>query len=668
MQAPLQARNDADATKTDTARTVAQKRVLADNRPEAVVQRKMAETMNNSPRVLQQRALSDAIHNSPRMVAQRHEMNALFGGAVKPQGDGAMPPEASLAQCEEKTNRTGMPNQLKSGIESLSGMSMDHVTVHYNSDKPAQLQAHAYAQGTEIHLGAGQERHLPHEAWHVVQQAQNRVPPTLHMKAGAVNDDPSLEKEADMMGEKAAQFEGDHSAWNLVAEERVAGAVTQRVAGFHQRDLENNRSSSSPRRLAQLHRDSSMFGPTMQLMRTVGVVQRAILNVKGVDGLPVDTDNPIGLSLYIRDAVQKNDLGSLHALTSAIKAKDPDQLQWLTQEIGKAQHTENLLMLRRRQFQHEPFSQQDEANLMTRTLGSPVGQNTGPEIPQHIHRFWTGGKISASAMTILIDSAKRAAPGWKHTLWHSTGIESELHTPPDDKEMLASQRAQLAELGYDIRPIEGLVNGPSGITADDMAEATGQAAKRVRFGGEDRFDDVKYFSDLARLMYLHDIGGHHMDVDIGLGRMDTSGPYRHNDPNGQIPLLGTLARDNSDNDVISDLRNVNKLQDRPNISGATDYLNSAERLVGKAHNAGSMFNALIASQPGTENLKAGIAKLAAPLRKNNKMDRGLSSGMSVNSDLLLGPHPDPERLEAAAALSVPPYLLRLEHLTPESDA
>jgi hypothetical protein len=101
MQAPLQARNNSDAAQTDTARTVAQKLVLADNRPEAVAQRKLAEMMNNSPRGLQQRALSDAIHNSPRIVAQRHEMNALFGGVVKPQGDNAMPTEASLAQHED---------------------------------------------------------------------------------------------------------------------------------------------------------------------------------------------------------------------------------------------------------------------------------------------------------------------------------------------------------------------------------------------------------------------------------------------------------------------------------------------------------------------------------------------------------------------------------------
>ncbi|KAL0630563.1 hypothetical protein Q9L58_010589 [Maublancomyces gigas] len=111
-------------------------------------------------------------------------------------------------------------------------MSMDHLKVHYNSDKPAQLQAQAYAQGNEIHLGPGQERHLPHEAWHVVQQAQGRVRPTLQMKAGAVNDDPLLESEADRMGEKAAQFKGGQVVRNVASEESTEDDLTQRVAGF----------------------------------------------------------------------------------------------------------------------------------------------------------------------------------------------------------------------------------------------------------------------------------------------------------------------------------------------------------------------------------------------------------------------------------------------------
>ena len=58
---------------------------------------------------------------------------------------------------------------------------MDDVTVKYNSDKPTQLNALAYAQGTNIHIAIWQEKHLPHKAWHVVQQKQGRVKPTLQM-------------------------------------------------------------------------------------------------------------------------------------------------------------------------------------------------------------------------------------------------------------------------------------------------------------------------------------------------------------------------------------------------------------------------------------------------------------------------------------------------------
>jgi len=107
-------------------------------------------------------------------------------------------------QQAPRTNNTGMPDQLKSGIESLSGLAMDHVKVHYNSAKPAQLNAHAYAQGSDIHMAPGQEQHLPHEAWHIVQQVQGRVQPTMQLNGGVpVNDDVSLEQEADVMGAQA---------------------------------------------------------------------------------------------------------------------------------------------------------------------------------------------------------------------------------------------------------------------------------------------------------------------------------------------------------------------------------------------------------------------------------------------------------------------------------
>src|SRR5581483_7702283 len=60
----------------------------------------------------------------------------------------------------------------------------------------------------DIHIASGQEHHLPHEAWHVVQQMQGRVQPTLQHAGVAVNDDPALEAEADMMGKQAATISG----------------------------------------------------------------------------------------------------------------------------------------------------------------------------------------------------------------------------------------------------------------------------------------------------------------------------------------------------------------------------------------------------------------------------------------------------------------------------
>jgi Domain of unknown function (DUF4157) len=103
----------------------------------------------------------------------------------------------------EAENRTGLPAPLKAGIEALSGHAMDDVKVHESSSKPAELQALAYTQGTDIYMGRGQERHLAHEAWHVVQQKQGRVRPTMQLKGSSINDDAALEREADVMGQRA---------------------------------------------------------------------------------------------------------------------------------------------------------------------------------------------------------------------------------------------------------------------------------------------------------------------------------------------------------------------------------------------------------------------------------------------------------------------------------
>ncbi|MBK6263411.1 DUF4157 domain-containing protein [Marivirga sp. S37H4] len=166
-----------------------------DNRPEAVAQLKLQEMANNSSRAMQLKAIQD-MANSSQQAKQAPQLQSITDNYSSQQ-----------PTIQKKENNTGLPDNLKKGMENLSGMSLDDVKVYRNSDKPAQLQAHAYAQGTDIHLGPGKDKHLPHEAWHVVQKKQGRVKSTFQMKRGVnVNDDVGLEKEADLKGDEALQF------------------------------------------------------------------------------------------------------------------------------------------------------------------------------------------------------------------------------------------------------------------------------------------------------------------------------------------------------------------------------------------------------------------------------------------------------------------------------
>lgn len=129
-----------------------------------------------------------------RLLDRRAETRA----AAAPAPTQPSPPEPA-----PRRNLTGLPDRLKAGVEALSGLSMDDVRVHRNSAQPAKLGALAYARGSDIHLGPGQERHLPHEAWHLVQQKQGRVRATGALRTGvAVNDDRRLEHEADLMADR----------------------------------------------------------------------------------------------------------------------------------------------------------------------------------------------------------------------------------------------------------------------------------------------------------------------------------------------------------------------------------------------------------------------------------------------------------------------------------
>ena len=222
---------------------------------------------------------------------------------------------------QKKENNTGLPDNLKTGMENLSGMSLDDVKVHRNSDKPAQLQAHAYAQGTDIHLGSGQEKHLPHEAWHVVQQKQGRVKPTMQMKGNVnVNDDAGLEKEADVMGSKALQMKGEtekpfYSSKNLssIVQGVFNGEIEKRNATQIMNTLKGQGFSLTFKEGRTLENSKTVFS-------TLDQIKEHLSNDKQVLNLVDSTDKVPSKKLEIQeDQVEENEEHKEKPLDKAIQ-------------------------------------------------------------------------------------------------------------------------------------------------------------------------------------------------------------------------------------------------------------------------------------------------------------------------------------------------------------
>lgn len=102
------------------------------------------------------------------------------------------------------TDVTGLEQTMRTRFASHFG-AISGVQIHYNSDLPERVDAEAYTQGDHIYLGPGQERHLPHELGHVVQQRRGGVTANERIGGMAANTDIRLEHEADVIGR---QFEG----------------------------------------------------------------------------------------------------------------------------------------------------------------------------------------------------------------------------------------------------------------------------------------------------------------------------------------------------------------------------------------------------------------------------------------------------------------------------
>ncbi|NEO98502.1 MAG: DUF4157 domain-containing protein [Symploca sp. SIO2E9] len=159
------------------------------------------------------------------------------------EGRGVSETPVQRQEVEKKAeNKTGLPDRLKEGIEGLSGYDLSGVRVNYNSPKPAQLNAHAYTQGQAIEVAPGQEQHLPHEAWHVVQQMQGGVRKQFEVNGVGVNGDRGLEREADVMGRRAMQMRSKESEDDQPGEGVAVGDAVKGIT--HGEGLWQNRAGT----------------------------------------------------------------------------------------------------------------------------------------------------------------------------------------------------------------------------------------------------------------------------------------------------------------------------------------------------------------------------------------------------------------------------------------
>lgn len=167
-------------------------------------------------------------------AAQLAAIRSTLGGRIPTQ------------RREEATKPGGLPHRLRSGVEALSGLGMDDVRVHRDSAEPAKLGALAYTRGSDIHLGPGQEEHLAHEAWHVVQQKQGRVSATTQLKGVALNDDRILEAEADVASRRLTEGLPAGAAFTPSAPPRASAVapVCQRQTTPHVAARDNSRTTA----------------------------------------------------------------------------------------------------------------------------------------------------------------------------------------------------------------------------------------------------------------------------------------------------------------------------------------------------------------------------------------------------------------------------------------
>ncbi|MEZ4453497.1 MAG: DUF4157 domain-containing protein [Nannocystaceae bacterium] len=141
-----------------------------------------------------------------------HEASSVVAFAPPVQREGRAAPRPGRPPTD--SSGRPLPTELRATMERSFSADFSAVRVHEGESAPA-LGARAYTRGADIHFGpglyqprspAGREL-LGHELAHVVQQSQGRARATTTIAGVGVDPSPALEREAEMMGARAARGE-----------------------------------------------------------------------------------------------------------------------------------------------------------------------------------------------------------------------------------------------------------------------------------------------------------------------------------------------------------------------------------------------------------------------------------------------------------------------------
>ncbi|MCG8424504.1 MAG: DUF4157 domain-containing protein [Proteobacteria bacterium] len=163
-------------------------------------------------------ALRPGLYQSPLLRASYDEIGTSappYYGPIQAKRKTVEPAERPDSPASTGGTGSKLPADVQAKMEAAFAADFSAVRVHQGPHAPA-IGAQAYTQGADVHFAPGQyQPHSPagqellgHELAHVVQQSQGRVAVTTQVDGVAVNDDASLEREADQMGARAAQGKG----------------------------------------------------------------------------------------------------------------------------------------------------------------------------------------------------------------------------------------------------------------------------------------------------------------------------------------------------------------------------------------------------------------------------------------------------------------------------